>query len=191
MTEKKKKLIAAQQGAGGWAARHRGAGEVPALPGGTPVTPEELQAAAQGAARAYRARYSGSQDDWPDLVQEGLLALLLNRKRLAVATTPGLAFTIAYRAICHSQQKRRTLEAVQSGFSIDFRTPEQVAMVREVMRAAQRVRQPKHVPALLAGASAASVARRGRVTIGTLYNALWEYRRNVAQQPEVKEWMQP
>ena len=151
------------------------------------MTPEELQAAA----RAYRARYAGSKDDWPDLVQEGLLALLAARQQLIRAKVPqALAHTIAFRAICHSQEKRHNLEAVRVGATIDFRTPEQIAMVREVMRAVQRVRQPRHVPALLAGASAASVARRGRVTIGTLYNALWEYRRAVAQQPEVMEWKQ-
>lgn len=155
------------------------------------MTPEELQAAAQGAARAYKARFTDPGAEWGDLVQEAALALLVNQQRVKDANDPpAMAFVIAIRAIRASREAAQVQTVELPTLPDPSSTQEQRVAARQVLRAVMGVKSWRHteVKAILAGESLASVARRAGVSTDLLHDAVWTFRVAAGRDPRVQEW---
>lgn len=153
------------------------------------MTLEELQAAAQGAARAYKARFADTGAEWGDLVQEAALAILSNRRRVTRAKNPSaMAFVIALRAIRTSRAQR--LSPSEMPLLVDTRTPERRVAARQILKVIQDLKTWRHqeAKAVLAGESLETVARRAGVTTGVLHDAVWTLRVAASQDLRVQEW---
>ena len=155
------------------------------------MTPEELQAAAQGAARAYKARFADAGAEWGDLVQEAALALLVHKQRVAEADDPqAMAFVIAFRAIRTSRESQRRPAIKLPMLKDTSSTPEQRVAARQILRVIQNLKTWRHeeAKAVLAGETPAIVARRAGVSIGVLHDAVWTLRVAANRDPRVQEW---
>lgn len=156
---------------------------------------EELQAAAQGAARAYKARFVDPGAEWRDIVQEATVAILANRRVVEQAENPGaMAYVVAFRAIKAYRARWQASKVAGVAKRVFELTPEEHTMYRqmltvvgEIVTETKLARKAVGVAALT-GETVASVAKRERVTSGFVYNKVWLLRQALAKDQRIQEW---